>query len=93
MGLTHLNIFKLTICIKANSQYRLFICDSHNLHINKSFIAHCLLNKILLFILPPYISHLLQLLDIAIFDLLKKRLTAAFEHLNAVQLVQIQKYK
>jgi hypothetical protein len=36
-------------------------------------------------------SHLLQPVDVAIFGLLKKRLTAALQHLNEAQLVRIQK--
>ena len=86
-------VFEPATRTKANGQYRLLICDGHDSHISGSFIAHCLLNKILLFILPPHTSHLLQPLDVAIFGPLKKRLTAALEHLNAAQLVRIQKHE
>ena len=86
-------VFEPATRTKANGQYRLLICDGHDSHISGSFIAHCLLNRILLFILPPRTSHLLQPLDVAIFGPLKKRLTAALEHLNMAQLVRIHKHE
>jgi hypothetical protein len=79
--------------MKANGQYCLLVCDGHDSHISGSFIAYCLQNQILLLILPPYTSHLLQPLDVAIVGPLKKRLTAALSHLNQAQLVRIQKFE
>lgn len=86
-------VFEPTTRTKANGQYRLLVCDGHDSHISGSFIAHCLQNKIILLIMPPHTSHLLQPLDIAIFGPLKKRLTAALSHLNQAQLVRIQKFE
>jgi hypothetical protein len=86
-------VFEPATRTKANGQYRLLVCDGHDSHISGSFIAHCLQNRILLMILPPHTSHLLQPLDIAIFGPLKKRLTAALHHLNEAQLVRIQKHE
>ena len=86
-------VFEPATRMKAKGQYRLLICDGHDSHISGSFIAHCLQNRILLLILPPHTSHLLQLLDVAIFGPLKKRLTAALSHLNQAQLVRIQKFE
>ena len=77
-------VFEPFTCVKANSQYRLLICDGHDSYISGSFIAHCLQNRIALLILPPYTSHLLQPLDVAIFGPLKKRLTVALSYLNEV---------
>jgi hypothetical protein len=68
--------------MKANGQYRLFIYNGHDSYISGSFIAHCLQNRIVLLILLPYTSHLLQPLDVAIFGPLKKRLTTTLSHLN-----------
>jgi transposase len=84
-------VFEPSTRTKANGQYRLLICDGHDSHISGSFIAHCLQNRIVLLILPPHTSHLLQPLDVAIFGPLKKRLTAALSNLNQAQLVRIQK--
>lgn len=86
-------VFEPLTRTKANSQYRLLICDGYDSHISRSFIAYCLQSRIALLILPPHTSHLLQLLDVAIFGLLKKRLTARLSHLNEAQLVRIQKYE
>jgi hypothetical protein len=86
-------VFEPTTRTKANGQYRLLVCDGHDSHISGSFIAHCLQNRIILLILPPHTSHLLQPLDVAIFGPLKKRLTAALSHLNQAQLVRIQKFE
>ncbi|APA05486.1 hypothetical protein sscle_01g002560 [Sclerotinia sclerotiorum 1980 UF-70] len=84
-------VFEPATCAKADGKYRLLICDGHDSHISGNFIAHCLQNRIVLLILPPHTSHLLQPLDVAVFGPLKKRLTAALSDLNQAQLVQIQK--
>ncbi|KFZ24776.1 hypothetical protein V502_00745 [Pseudogymnoascus sp. VKM F-4520 (FW-2644)] len=86
-------VFEPLTRTKANSQYRLLVCNGHNSYISRSFIAHCLQNRIVLLILPPHTSHLLQPLNVAIFGPLKKRLTAALSHLNQAQLVRIQKFE
>jgi hypothetical protein len=76
---------------KVNGEYRLLVCDGHDSHISRNFIAFCIQNKIALLILPPHTSHILQPLDISIFGPLKKRLTAALQPLSQAQLVRIQK--
>ena len=86
-------VFEPATRMKADGQYRLLVCDGHDSHISGSFIAHCLQNRIILLILPPHTSHLLQPLDVSIFGPLKKRLTAALSHLNQAQLVRIQKFE
>ena len=72
-------------------QQRLLICDGHDSHISGSFISHCIQNRISLLILPPYTSHVLQPLDVAIFGPLKKHLTTALLPLNKAQLLRITK--
>jgi hypothetical protein len=84
-------VFEPLTPTKANGEYRLLISDGHDSHISGSFIAHCLQNRIILFVLPPYMSHLLQPLDVAFFGPLKKRLTAALCQLNEAQIIRIQK--
>lgn len=86
-------VFEPTTRTKAGGQSRLLICDGHDSHISGSFIAHCLQNRIILLILPPHTSHLLQPLDVAFFGPLEKRLTAALSHLNQAQLIRIQKFE
>ena len=88
-------VFEPSIREKATQngklQQRLLICDGHDSHISGSFISHCIQNRISLLILPPYTSHVLQPLDVAIFGPLKKHLTTALSHLNEAQLLRIQK--
>jgi DDE superfamily endonuclease len=57
---------------KANSEYRLLICDGHDSHISADFIRHCIANRIVLFLLPPHCSHLMQPLDVGVFFPLKQ---------------------
>ncbi|APA05659.1 hypothetical protein sscle_01g004290 [Sclerotinia sclerotiorum 1980 UF-70] len=51
---------------------RLLIMDGHSNHITGSFIAFCIEKEIDLLILPPHCSHLLQLLDIAVYGPMKR---------------------
>ena len=57
-----------------HTQRRLLIMDGHSSHMTANFIAFCMEYLIDLLILPPHISHLLQLLDVSIFALLKRTL-------------------
>jgi len=56
---------------KANSEYRLLICDGHDSHITAAVVELCMNNNIILMVLPPHTSHLLQPLDVAIFAPIK----------------------
>ena len=69
---------------KAAGEYRLLICDGHDSYITAEFIAHCIDNKILLMILPPYFSHLTQPLDVGVFGALKKHMVREIEPLMAL---------
>ena len=59
---------------KANGGYRLLICDGHDSHITAAVVELCINNKIILMVLPPHTSHLLQPLDVAIFAPVKQYL-------------------
>ena len=56
---------------KTDEEPRLLICDDHDSHISADFIRHCIANDIVLLLLPPHSSHLLQSLDVDIFFSLK----------------------
>ena len=60
---------------KANGEYRLLICDGNDSHITAAVIELCMNNKIILMVLPPHTSHLLQPLNVAIFAPVKAYLT------------------
>jgi hypothetical protein len=46
--------------------------DDYNSHVNMRFINYCDQNRILFAILPPYLTHRLQSLDIGFFGSLAK---------------------
>ncbi|KAE8213290.1 hypothetical protein CF319_g9184 [Tilletia indica] len=47
---------------------RLLIFDGHGSHCTKQFLEHCDANKIVPFSLPPHSSHILQPLDVSVFQ-------------------------
>lgn len=51
--------------------YRLLIVDGHGSHHTKEAVEYCNSNNIILFGLPPHLTHLLQPLDVAVFQPLK----------------------
>jgi DDE superfamily endonuclease len=60
---------------KAEGRHRLLICDGHDSHSTADFLAHCIEHKILLFLLIPHSSHIVQPLDAGIFRGVKLRLS------------------
>ena len=46
---------------------RLLLCDGYGSYITYEFINFYEKNNILLYFLPPYTSHILQLLDVGVF--------------------------
>jgi len=78
---------------KAGGEYRLLICDGHDSHITGEWIAYCMDINIILTILPPHSSYLTQLLNIEVFDSLKKHMTAEIDSLIHLGVVRIQKMK
>jgi hypothetical protein len=58
--------------------------DGHSSHITANFIAYCMNNQIDLLVLPPHTSHVLQPLDISIFQPLKRALATETDRLAAL---------
>jgi hypothetical protein len=52
---------------KHGRDRRLLIVDGHLSHVNIAFIEFAITHKILLLVLPPYITHRLQPLNVGIF--------------------------
>ena len=52
--------------------YRLLLLDGYGSHCTKEFIDYCDENKIIPFCLPPHSTHLLQPLDVVVFQPLKQ---------------------
>ena len=59
--------------------YRLLLLDGHGSHCTKEFIDYCDEKKIIPFCLPPHSTHLLQPLDVVVFQPLKHYHTEAIE--------------
>src|SRR5438270_7950606 len=76
---------------KANGQYRLLICDGHDSHISTQFVHYCIDNKIVVFLLPPHSSHLLQPLDVGVFGLVKAAMSLRLARLYAMETSRLQK--
>jgi hypothetical protein len=60
---------------KANGRHRLLICDGHDSHCTADFLSHCIEHKILLFLLVPHSSHIVQPLDAGLFRVVKLHLS------------------
>ena len=76
---------------KAGGKSRLLICDGHESHISGQFAAYCFQYNIVLFLLIPHSSHLLQSLGIDIFNPLKKAVSASLEKLIRVRVNRLEK--
>jgi hypothetical protein len=57
---------------KTVSAYCLLIINSHKSHSSHKFHKYCKEHKIVTLCMPPHSSHLLQLLDVGCFGLLKR---------------------
>jgi len=89
---------------KAGGKMRLLILDGHDSHTYSTFfkfelligstgnfIGHCIINNIILMLLPPHTSHLTQPLDVAVFGPLKKAMAAQCHELIFTEVSRIQK--
>src|SRR2546423_5275702 len=76
---------------KANGTKRLLICDSHDSHISSDVIHHCIANDIVLMLLPPHTSHLMQPLDVGIFGSLKRAMAGFLDQIGRTGITRIQK--
>jgi DDE superfamily endonuclease/Tc5 transposase DNA-binding domain len=76
---------------KAHGRKRILLCDGHDSHITAGFILHCIRNDIILMILPPHSSHLLQPLDVGYFGPLKTALSTQLDRLIRTGISRVQK--
>src|SRR5579862_1834949 len=83
--------FKPATCDKASEQHRLLICDGHDSHSSVDFLAHCIEHKILLFLLVPHSSHIVQPLDAGLFRAVKLKLSEYVTPLMNLGAVKINK--
>ena len=78
---------------KANEESQLLIYDNHDSHISADFIRHCIANDIVLLLLPPHFSHLLQSLDVDVFSSLKQAMRCLLNRLYRTGITRMQKVK
>jgi hypothetical protein len=55
-----------------NGEWRMLILDGHGSHLTIEFMDYCWDNKIIPFLLPPHLTHLLQPCDVGIFQPMKR---------------------
>ena len=74
-----------------NGRKHLLICDGHDSHISPKFIRHCIDNNVIVILLPPHSSHLLQPLDVGVFRSLKTAMTTQLDPLFRTGLNRLEK--
>jgi hypothetical protein len=72
-------------------QYRLLLCDGHDSHISGNFVTFCIENDIVLLILLPHASHLIQPLDVGLFGPLKTAISVRMDRLIRTGIAQLRK--
>jgi len=68
------DIFIPHIRSRHGNKWVVLVCDGHESHTNDDFLWLCLSNKIWLVFYEPHCSHIVQVLDVGVFGLLKRRL-------------------
>ena len=64
---------------RMRGNWRMLICDGFGSHLTFEMVKFCEENGILLFFLPPHTSHLLQPLDVGVFNVYKHHHSEAIE--------------
>jgi hypothetical protein len=77
--------------VKAAGRPRLLICDGHESHVISAFSAFCIKHNILLFLLHPHSSHILQPLDVGVFGPLKKLVSSRLARLIHFGITRLEK--
>ena len=72
-------------------KYRLLILDGHRSHVTAEFDQYCQQNHIIVLCIPPYLSHLLQPLDVSCFSVLKKSYRSVVQELIRAGINHIDK--
>jgi hypothetical protein len=71
ISLEWLRYFEEFTASKQQGYKRLLIVDGHGSHYTLEFVEFCDSHDIIPFGMPPYLTHLLQPLDVAVFQPLK----------------------
>ena len=65
--------------------------DRHESHISSEFVICCIKHNIYLYFLLPHLSHLLQPLDVSVFDRLKKAISTCLDRLLRAGINRLEK--
>jgi hypothetical protein len=76
---------------KANGKPRVLICDGHDSHISGAFMRHCFENNILILLLLPHSSHLMQPLDVGVFSPLKAAMKSQLDAIFRTGIARLHK--
>ncbi len=71
--------FEVETAKRQRGEYRMLLLDGHESHCTLEFIEFAVEKKIILLVLPPHTTHLLQPLDVAIFQPLSKYYSVELE--------------
>src|SRR5450432_4589654 len=66
------SVFEKHIAYRTNGVYWLLILDGHSSHVTPEFDLFAKEHSIITLYMPPHSSHLLQLLDVSCFAVLKR---------------------
>src|SRR2546423_55894 len=83
--------FEPATSAKANGRKRLLICDGHESHISAQFVRFCIDHNIIISLLLPHSSHLLQPLDVGVFGPLKNAMSSQLSRLYATEISRLHK--
>jgi len=78
-GITWLKLFDSATASTTNGKKRLLICDGHDSHISAEFVRYSIDHDILILLLVPHSSHIMQPLDVGIFGPLKRAMSSQLD--------------
>src|SRR2546423_1287642 len=90
-GQKWLELFNSSMANKANNKKRLLIYDGYDSHISVEFVRYCIDNDILILLLVPHSSHLMQPLDVGVFGPLKRMMSSQLNHIFCTGIPHLQK--
>jgi DDE superfamily endonuclease len=77
--------------VKSNGRKYLLLYDGYNGHVSAQFVSVSIDYNIILFLLPPHSSYLLQPLDVGFFGPMKWTMASNFSRLYASDIACLEK--
>ena len=79
LGLKYIEHFNRFTKANTVGRYRLLIFDGHGSHVTQNFVDFCWEHQIQPYLLIPHLTHLLQPLDVGVFQYLKSNFKKAIQ--------------